>query len=293
MTSTRWRGWLVAALLLTLGSAVQAAEQRLLIPPRLTDDRLAEAEPPHLVIYERDAQNAPLLVWLPGTGGKPAPGPQLFYGTVLQQGYRLVALSYLDAPAVSQVCTAATLAAQPACAEQMRQQRVWGQPQSGLVADRPEDAIVPRLTRLLQFLVRSDAAGHWEPYLDGDEPRWDRIVLAGQSQGGGMAAFMAQTRRVAGVIMFSGGWDHRPGGDIAEWYSRPSLTPPRFWHASFHTQEPQAATLARIYRRLGVPADQIHALSLPVRGKLAHGEGITNPAYQPLWEQMLAFSLVP
>jgi hypothetical protein len=42
-------------------------------------------------------------------------------------------------------------------------------------------------------------------------------VLAGQSQGGGMAAFIAQTQRVAGVIMFSGGWDRGPEGAIAPW----------------------------------------------------------------------------
>ena len=49
------------------------------------------------------------------------------------------------------------------------------------------------------------AAGRLTGDLNGDAPRWERLVLAGQSQGGGMAAFIAQTRRVAGVIMFSGG----------------------------------------------------------------------------------------
>jgi hypothetical protein len=54
------------------------------------------------------------------------------------------------------------LRAQPACAGQMRQQRVWGEPQTSLIADRPEEAIVPRLTHLLQHLARTDPAGHWE-----------------------------------------------------------------------------------------------------------------------------------
>jgi acetyl esterase/lipase len=35
-------------------------------------------------------------------------------------------------------------------------------------------------------------------------------VVAGQSQGGGMAAFIAQTRNVAGVVMFYGGWTVGP-----------------------------------------------------------------------------------
>lgn len=103
-----------------------------------------------------------------------------------------------------------------------------------------------------------------------------------------MAGFIAQTRRVAGVLMFSGGWDHGPDGDIAAWYSRDSQTPSQRWHGSFHVDEPQAATMERIYRRLGVPATQIHALSQPVRpGGSPHGEGIANPAYKPMWERML------
>lgn len=287
MLSAPCRRRLAAWLLLALSAAAPAAEQRLLIAPRLTDDRLSETEAPHLVVYESGRADAPLLVWLSGTGGAPATGPRHFYETALQQGYRVLALSYLNTPAVGQVCVGATLRAQPACATRMRQHRAWGDVQTGLVADRPEDAIVPRLTRLLQHLARSDATGQWAQYLDGDEPRWERLTLAGQSQGGGMAAFIAQTRRVAGVIMFSGGWDRRAGGDIAEWYSRPSLTPPQRWHGSFHTQEVQAATLSQVYRRLRLPAEQIHALSLPIKGALAHGEGIGNPAYQPLWELML------
>jgi len=277
----------MAGLLLAMCGAAQPEPQRLLIAPQLTDARLAETDAPHLVAYQAGEQAAPLLVWLPGTGGQPATGPQRFYDTALQQGYRLLALSYLNTPAVGQVCIGKRLA-QPDCAGRMRQHRVWGEPLSALVDDRPEDAIVPRLTRLLQHLARSDAAGQWDQYLDGGAPRWARITLAGHSQGGGMAAYIAQTRRVAGVIVFSGGWDHTSGGDIAQWYARPSATPPERWFATYHVQEQQAATLARIYQRLGVPATQVHALDATVLGRFAHGEGISNPAYQALWLQMLA-----
>lgn len=287
MRMRSWRpGW-TACLLSALCWAAQAEPQRWLLAPQLTDERLSGSDAPHLVAYQPGPPNAPLLVWLPGTGGKPATGPQRFYDTALQQGYRLLALSYLNTPAVGQVCIGNRLA-QADCAGRLRQHRVWGEPLTRLVDDRPEDAIVPRLVRLLQHLARSDAAGQWEQYLDGDAPRWARITLAGHSQGGGMAAYIAQTRPVAGVIVFSGGWDHTTGGDIAEWYARPSVTPPERWFATYHVQELQAATMARIYQRLGVPATQVHALAEPVLGRFAHGEGISNPAYQALWLQMLA-----
>lgn len=288
------RRWAAALVLLCAASAPLAAaaapsaEKRLLIAPHATDTRLAAGEAEHLVVYDPAVDNAPLLVWLPGTGGQPASGPQLFFETALQQGYRVLALSYVNTPAVSQVCVGAVLRAQPACAGRMRQHRVWGDPASGLLPDRAEDAIVPRLSRLLQHLAQEDAAGRWGEYLDGTQPRWARVVLAGQSQGGGMAAYLAQTQRVAGVIMFSGGWDREPGGGIAAWYGRPSATPLLRWHASFHVQEPEADTMARIAQRLGLPAAHIHALQLPVQGRTPHGEGIRNPAYRPMWQQMLA-----
>jgi hypothetical protein len=77
---------LASGLLLVLSATALAAEQRLLIAPHATDARLSVADAAHLVIYEVGADDAPLLVWLGGTGGKPESGPQLFYEAALQRG---------------------------------------------------------------------------------------------------------------------------------------------------------------------------------------------------------------
>lgn len=281
----------LAALLLAAFTA-QAQQRSLSVPPQATDARLASDEPPHWVVYD-PAVAEPLLVWLPGTNGRPADGPRDFFETVRASGYRLVGVSYLDTPAVSQVCVGRRLRDQPGCAAAFRQQRVWGDAASPPVADQPADAIVSRLTRLLRHLAEHDAVGQWDTYLDGDEPRWSRIVLAGQSQGGGMAAYLAKTRPVAGVLMFSGGWDQGSGGEPAAWYRRGSATPPERWHATYNRQEPQADALARTYAALGMPAAQVHALDLPVVRRTAHGDGIGNPAYAPLWRQMLGAARAP
>lgn len=282
------RVWLLAlALLGVQASASAGALERQLISPHLTDARLAEEEAPHLLIHDREAESPALLVWLPGTNGHPSTGPQRFFDVAVQQGYRLLALSYRTSPAVSQVCVGPRLRNHRDCAEQFRQQRVWGDHETSLIPDRAEDAIVSRLLKLLQHLAATDPAGQWAQYLDGAEPRWDRIVLAGQSQGGGMAAFLAQTRSVAGVLMFSGGWDHGRNGKIASWYGRESRTPPQRWQATFHIDEANVSTMAQICRALGLPADHVHALSLPVQGRSAHAEGIANIGYLPLWQEML------
>lgn len=36
-----------------------------------------------------------------------------------------------------------------------------------------------------------------------------------------------------------------------------------------------------------LPADPIRALALPVKGRRPHGEGISDPGWRPLWEQIL------
>lgn len=280
---------LVLGLAAAVLAVAAAAEPRAMpVAPHATDARLAEGEAPHWVIYD-PAVEEPLVVWLPGTHGKPSDGSRPLLRTMREAGFRVIGLSYLNDEAVGQVCVGQRLRRQPRCAALMRQQRVWGDAPGAPIDDRPADAIVPRLTALLRHLAAQDPAGHWEGYLDGDEPRWRRLVLTGQSQGGGMAAFLAQTRAVAGVITFSGGWDRAPDGGLASWYRRPSVTPPQRWHATYHVKEGAADLLAQSYRELRIPPEQVHALDLPVRaGHEAHGEGIANVAYEPLWRQMLA-----
>ena len=279
---------LLAALL--AGAPAVAEPQRLLVTPQSLDERIRTDEAPHLVLRDPDAKGEqPLFVWLAGTNGHPDKGPLQLFATALELGYRVIGVSYLTDTAVAQICTRERLVRNPRCAEQVRQQRVWGDAPTALIPDREEDAIVPRLTRLLRYLARTESDADWGRYLEGDEPNWSRIVVAGQSQGGGMAGYLAQGRSLAGVIMFSGGWDHGRDGDIAPWYRRKSQTPPERWHATYQVEEPQGRTMAQIYQTLGVPDAHIHALDLPLRpGGKPHGEGIANPAYKPLWREMLS-----
>jgi len=279
---------LALAALLCLAATARAELRTLTVAPQATDARLGPDEPPHWVAYDTATPSQPLLVWLPGTHGRPAEGPMGVLRAALDGGYRVIGLSYLDGDAVGQVCAGPRLRSLRNCAALMRQQRVWGDAPRAPIADRPEDAIVPRLVGLLKHLAAQDPASQWSTYLDGDEPRWNRIVLAGQSQGGGMAEFLAKTRAVAGVLSFSGGWDREAGGELASWYRRASVTPPERWHATYHLRETAADLLAQSYRDLGIPPAQVHALDLPLRpGGQPHGEGIANPAYAPLWRQML------
>ncbi|MEM7679053.1 MAG: hypothetical protein AAF449_24005, partial [Myxococcota bacterium] len=56
--------------------------------------------------------------------------------------------------------------------------------------------IVGRLVRLLEHLG-------WNDFLLNGEPRWDRIVFAGHSQGGGHAALLGKLHTVERAMMFN------------------------------------------------------------------------------------------
>ncbi len=282
--------FLVATLLMLFtasASTAGAAGSMLTVKPSVTDARITASDFPHVVISGQAAKPGNVLLYLPGTGGRP-PGPLPFLNRAVERGYRVISLSYVDTPAVAQVCVGATLLGDPECARKFRQKRIYGDDATMFISDSPQDSIMNRFEKLLRYLVAADPQGQWNQYLDNDSPIWSRVAVAGQSQGGGMAEFIAQRQVVARVIAFSGGWDLSRPGEVAGWYFDKSVTPRDRWYGTYHVAEPTANLLSRTYTALGVPAEHTFALNLPVRrGMSAHVEGIANPAYQHVWDQLL------
>lgn len=284
-----------SALAVAVAPPVSAAVNHQDVRPSDTDNRISAGNQPHIVYSERGSTQGPLLVFIPGTGGQTpqtAKTEQALISTALASGYRVIVLSYIDTPAIAQVCTKRVLAKDPACAEHVRQKRAFGDDATALIDDAPQDAIVHRLTVLIRYLATHDASARWEQYLAGDRLNWSTIVLSGQSQGGGMAAYIAKRVAIGGVIDFSGGWDMRSDRDIASWYSAPSATPPERWYGTYHADEKFAAAIAASYQAMRIPASHQFSLSKPIRHPGArnpgHGEGASNPAYQGIWETMLS-----
>jgi hypothetical protein len=278
----------VAVLLLNGAAEVKAAIREIFVRPREADPATTLADKPHYVAYDPQAAGGLLFVFMPGTGGTPQRSPLL--DTATEQGYRVISLSYPNTPAVAQVCVGG---GDHLCAAKFRQKRVFGDNETWDVAGTPADSIVNRLTKLLQYLSMTDMNGRWDEYLSGDKPRWNRIALGGQSQGGGMAAFLAKKCAVARVITFSGGWDNRgqPGpvrpADVAAWYSASTSTPADRWFGTYHEREENAAAIARTYDALGIPRSNVVVFRRPVLKGTAHIFGVTNPANVPEWRRLL------
>jgi pimeloyl-ACP methyl ester carboxylesterase len=251
------------------------------VTPQETDSRIGRFNEPHLVLFDRSAApSAPLLVFLPGSGGA-ASNVSDFLELAVGQGYRVVGLSYNNLPAVVAVCARDP---DPACSGKVRHKRIFGDDVTARIDDRPEESVVNRLAKLLSALERDHPSEEWGRYLEDGLPRWERIAIAGHSQGAGMAAYIAQRRPVTRVIAFSSPADHY-GRDrrLAPWIADGAgATPPERWFGAYHEKEAGAALLARAYAALQVPKAHVRVLALePARASgndPYHGSIVGNAA---------------
>jgi len=233
------------------------------VAPNEADPSITRFLRSSLVVFDRGAPaTAPLLLFLPGTGGNPA-GVRSFLNLAADAGYRVIGLSYNNEPAAMQACARNP---DPACSANFRQRRLFGDPTPSPADDQPAESIVNRLTRLLQFLDEHHPGQGWGAYLANGAPDWARVAVAGHSQAGGMAALLAKRAGVLRVILFSGPPDYvPPSRQPAPWLAAPSATPAERWYGLYHRDEFLAALLQQAYRALGVPPDHIRVLSLAPR----------------------------
>jgi acetyl esterase/lipase len=268
--------------------------------PSAIDPSVRRFDEPHLVVFDRSAKaDAPLLVFLPGTGGRPL-NTSIFANVAARQGYRVIGLEYVDTPAVAQICPRVP---DPDCSEKVRRKRVYGEDVTSLVDDSAEESIVARLTTLLTALDRDHPNEGWSRYLKEGKPDWTRIAVSGLSQGAGMAAYIAQRTLVARVVLFSSPWDnYGPRKTLAPWVTRGvGATPAERWYAAYHQKEPTADLIVRAYSALGIPPTHVHVFTLePASANSANayhpsvvGNGATprtpdgTPAYLDDWRAML------
>ena len=268
-------------------ASASEASERLTIHPSETDSTITAADEPHIVVYSKTGSPGPLFVWMAGTNGRPDNGTKPLFAAAVSLGYRVIGVSYIDQPGISQVCLGEALGRDSECSAKVRTKRLMGENVSDLIPDGPQDAVIHRLTALLKYLAKKDPSAGWEVYLDGDAPNWSVITVAGQSQGGGMAAFLAKKFAVDRVVDFSGGWDHSRPGEMAAWYSAASATQADRFYGTYNAQEPAAEQIAQSYAMLGIPSS--HQFRLDKSSKLKpHVAGFADPVYRDVWIKMLS-----
>jgi len=168
----------------------------------------------------RTNADGPLLLFLPATRAKPA-DYQLFLGTALQDGYHVLGLDYWNlGKTLSGTCEA-----DAHCYGMVQRNRFDGSRPSEFSSVQPSGSIVSRFRDAIAYLADHDPDGGWGRFVTGDdEIAWNDIVVAGHSQGGGEAAYIAHIRSVHGALMFSSPVESL-GAEHAAWMDHPGRTP--------------------------------------------------------------------
>ena len=187
--------------------------------PTATDAGIRSALEPHRVRVPSPGATAKgrLFVFLPGTGATPA----LYRGILrvgADRGYHAIGLNYPNAEAVGVLCLNSVDAD---CHGKVRNEVINGVDTSALVAVSPTESLLNRLTKLLQWLHAQSPGEGWGAFvLPSGALDWSRITVAGHSQGGGHAAWIAQQVAVAacGVLRIAGRLGHaqRSTGRLAD-----------------------------------------------------------------------------
>ena len=298
-----WR--LALAVLALLPWHADAAVKSFTVLPAATDAALAGSAAPHRVYFDSAApRRNELLVFLPGTGGSNAGSPRAFSATAAKLGYHVIDLAYPN----SISATVCWRDADPACFEKFRQEIIEGHDASPRIAVGHVDSIENRLEKLLRTLNARLPKGGWGQFL---APTggvvWEKLALAGQSQGGGHAALLARDHEVARVLLFGAPKDYDPKlHKPAPWY-RPGRTPAGRFFAFVHTRDEQGCSFPQqleIYRAMGLTAEPVsidggappygnaHVLLTSYPGRMissrdAHVIGVSNRLFNPVWIYML------
>lgn len=180
--------------------------------------------------------NGKLLVFLPGTGGRPR-GYQRLEQEAARLGYHVIGLMYQNSfqnnLGVIEACRSTP---DPDCTGNTRLEVIDGVDHSSVVDVNQANSIDNRLTKLLLYLDAQYPDEGWSRFLDDGEPRWSQIAVAGHSQGAGHAALIGKIRHVYRVIMFGGPADDRVSGQSDAWISI-GKTPAAKYFELFHLRD--------------------------------------------------------
>jgi len=287
------------------------------VRPTATDPSIKTFDNPHGIYFpsEQRLRNE-LLLFIPGTqpqerkGEPQKPLANWFCKVAALNGYHVVYLMYPNDVAAMEACPHSS---DRDAFSVFRWALIEGGNTPYINVPRTE-SIENRTIKLMEYLQRQHPNQNWGQFIVGGHIAWQKVAVAGQSQGGGHAAIIATRYLVARVLCFGAPKDfslfyHEP----AKWYGS-SVTPLSRYFAFNNYQDKQGCDydqLLQNIKKLGMdqvggiadvdketaPFHRAHVLftnwpGKPVDSKTAHGSMLNAkvkgaPHFRLVWRYML------
>jgi hypothetical protein len=193
-----------------------------LIAPSTTNPAITAYNNVHYVCVDtRVTAKNKLFVFLPGTTGSPE-----FYKLIVKRaaalGYHAIGLMY---PNNSDIYVASGTSTDNTMFGKCRQEIFDGTDQTSAINVNSDNCIKNRLYRLLVYLNNQYPSLNFQQYISGTSPDWSKIRIAGHSQGGGHAFYIAKQVSVDRAISFASiDWNSLLGKS-ADWVKTTGATP--------------------------------------------------------------------
>jgi hypothetical protein len=202
--------------------------------PRDTDSDMDETNKPHYAFVDSGITlKGKLVVFMGGTNSAPNQY-QAFPEVAASLGYHVIDLNYLN--------TVTTLDCKDAddvdCFTKYHEEIIFGNDVSALVDVNASNSIVNRILKLLQYLHQQHPQDGWEQFFTNNTLNYEKFVMAGHSQGGGHAAYIAYKFEVDRLIMFCSPADYSEKySSPATWCTETFATPADRFYGLMHRRD--------------------------------------------------------
>lgn len=171
--------------------------------------------------------NNTLLIYLGGSYGKPS-NYLLFSELAGNNGFHVINLQYPNTVASKTACGSST---DTNCFSKFRKEILEGINYSTQVSVDSSNCIYNRIKKLLQYLHANYPSQGWNSYYSGNVIQWNKVMVAGHSQGGGHAALIGVNNPLKRVIMFASPNDYNNTlNQTAPWTSSAKSTPDSLYY---------------------------------------------------------------
>lgn len=187
---------------LCLGVRTWAAQQRVLFTPSATDSAITQFNNSHYAVVDPAlTSRGRLVLFLPGTGAMPSLYRD-FPQNAASLGFHALGLMYPNGDAINQLC-GQYAPLDPDAAGNARLEVIDGTDRVSSISVDRANSIENRLIKALQYLQTNYPTRGWGQFYAGNTVLWTNLIVCGHSQGAGMAAMLAKTRRVDRCVMFT------------------------------------------------------------------------------------------